>query len=305
MHRCFIHLRVAFATLISLPMFFSCSSEKPPNTEPLNSGSALPAVVPITGDSSCELPESEWRGYEPKLAAWLAASDAVFVGTIADVVRVNDPVYVLEWDEQAGQDRFLKLPGGRADCPADEFKYAVRYDFENVETLGGTQLPEKFSIQQSQDAAAGGGVRFRGSDDYPTDLAGNPVYYPGARVGAAIFQHATGGFHWAYRQFEVLNDKLHLQDVDEDGLRDCWGVPQLIGIPDEYEGAPFADFAAAIRGASTLLTQEEEAAIEERQFGFRKGLANPLYPLYQEPRCTIDPPAAAEDASVPNDPNAP
>lgn len=254
-------------------------SHAPPATSP-ESLSALPAEIRSEGDSYCtESSPDEWRGFEPSLSAWLHAADSVFVGTIASVTEVEAPIYH-EYLDDEGATRY-KLLADVSECPpGGDVLRAIRIEFEDVEVLQGDQLGDTLTIEMGRlRATTYPGVFFREGDDHLTDSANEPVYFPGARVGAALFTDDDGTTRWNYQQFEVLNGKVQLQPISDEPIQ-CNTIPKIFGIPDEYNNMPIDEFAAALQavGPPTTAELQSEAyrrherwltAIDEERFKFR------------------------------------
>ena len=261
--------------------------------------SALPAAVDFEDESFCPdaPPPSEWRGYEPSLPAWVQTADAIFVGTVEDVYHVDAPVYLRETDDK-GVVHYTSLES-LADCPTDGFvRKAMRIDFKDVEVLSGVDVGNTLSITMGGDRAAQAfGIGFTASATYPTDSLGNRVYYPGARVGAALFADDDGNYRWNYRHFEVINGTVHLQDINEERLAECSTIPVVTGIPDQFEGANFEDFAQAIAAAATQpLTDEEVESIASRHEWWPELITTDDFKLRNQTWCVPPAPTFDEDA---------
>ena len=294
-------LTAFFCLLLLIP---GCSTDRGNSATPSTpkdeqpQGSSLPAPGP-SGDPYCpDVDEADWRGYEPKLSAWLHVADSVFVGTISSVEHVKSPVYLRE-----GPSDFTVISGGASDCPT-ELQPAIRISFEDVEVLHGDSVANEFSIQMGGDLAPDyPGISLMEGDSHPRDLNGDSVYFPGTRIGAALFRDKNGELHWRYRQFEVINGNVQLQAIDDDAVRMCWAEPQLIGIPDAYDGVPFADLKAAITDANTQLAADDLDAVNARHQDFADDLQRDSYLLAQEAYCWPPDPDDTEDPAVPNDPD--
>lgn len=265
--------------------------------------SALPVPIEDEGVGSCPgAPKSEWRGHEPSLAAWVDVADTIFVGTVADVAPVDSPAYLREV-EDSGAPVFSKL-SDVGECPeGGRIQWAMQIDFEDVETLHGDDVGESFSIQMGLASSVHLGVYYSTGKSYPVDSHGNRVYHPGARVGAALFLDADGNRRWWYRQFEVISDTVHLQEIDEDAVAQCYTEPLVTSIPDQYDGVPFSDFVNAVQNADRPLTAEESSAIAARHANWVKGLATGESKMLWQTIChpAFDPPSEPEEGD--RDPN--
>lgn len=207
------------------------------------------------GDVQCgeEVQHIEVRGLEPSLPAWVQVADSIFVGTVKATGRIDSPIHLYESDVDLG-------PVDVSAC--GHVYHAMTVTFGDVETLHGEELPASFTIQMGSVYADGyPGVAVDANGDLH-DAHGGRVYAPGARVGAALFKDSAGRYHWNYRQFEVLDDIVHLQELDYPSYLGCSAIPRVTQIPDELEGVSFTAFKDAItQAASVTLTEEEELSI--------------------------------------------
>lgn len=247
-------MKKTFILLISLS-FIAC-------TEPSNQkapDSALPRAVKVDSDINCPIPESTWRGYEPALNAWLTASESIFVGTIKSVSQVNAPVYHKYSDETGTHD--LGIIEAK-DCTG-YLEQAIRFEFENVETLYGKKLPSTLSIQSSYQNAHGYLTAVYSEKGELLDYKKNPVYTPGARIGASVHIDDSGMAHWKYRQFEIINNQVHLQEIDKSNYQ-CTEIPHVAGIPDNLDGISYDEFLSALHSeaAKAPLTSDQQASLQ-------------------------------------------
>lgn len=245
-------LSILFITLLSI----GC-------TEPSNSqmpDSALPQTMRQSNDTlNCEIeiPESEQRGYEPALNAWLKVSDSIFVGTIKSVSPVNAPVHHIYNDKDGSHNRGIILA---EDCPTGNILEAIRFEFEDVETLYGKEVGSSLTIQMSRMQADRYLQIGFAEDGKLRDIEGRLVYQPNSRIGAALFTDNAGNSYWNYRQFEVIDNKVYLQDIDS-SKHPCWDKPDIIGIPNSLHGSSYNDFINALTSdeatAEITLAQQE------------------------------------------------
>lgn len=119
------------------------------------------------------IPESELRGYEPSLAAWVNVADTIFVGTVSTVEQIESPAYLRYVDEQGTHFDPIDI----ADCDANSIIYGIRIRFEQVEVLHGDAVGPTLSIEMGRGhAEVYPGIMFDRTAGYPTDLHGNRVY---------------------------------------------------------------------------------------------------------------------------------
>lgn len=192
---------------------------------------------------------------EPSFPAWVQVADSIFVGTVDATHRVDSPIHLHQGDQDLGPVDIPECDGGNVD-------YAMTVTFRDVETLHGEQLPPSFTIRMGRGYADGyPGVSPR-EDGALHDGRGTRVYAPGARVGAALFTDNAGNYHWEYRQFLVVDDVIHLQELDAERYLGCSMIPMITQIPDTFEGASLSEFKSAITQAAQVpLTEEQQLAI--------------------------------------------
>lgn len=260
--------------------------------------SNLPKLRPIVSDADCENELSFAGQNEISLPAWIATAESIFVGTVAGVGHVDSgPVLYHCWDDD-GEFSTTTLPNTDA-CPLEDGIYrAIQIDFQNVETLYGEPLDDSISIQMGPIISSDyPGISFRKGDPYPIDASRNRVYRSGSRIGAALVTDAFGVKRWHYTQFEVVDSKIYLSEVNT--TADPCRIPASeIGIPRHFDGVGLDEFEAAIRAEYTL-TDLDLTAISIHQ-GRMNAHSSGTYTLST---CGCgDRPADWEDPTIPNDP---
>lgn len=271
-----------------------CQSEKPVEGESLSN---LPKMMKAQADAHCEGNPSTGE-LELSFAAWVASAESIFVGTVSGIGHVDSgPVLYYCWDENNDLST-TTLPNTDA-CPLeDRISRAIQIDFEEVETIYGTPLGESVSVRMGPVISTDyPGIVYRKGDPYPTDAARNRIYRNGSRIGAALVTDAFGVKRWHYRQFEVVNGKVYLSEVNTTA-DPCRIEASEIGIPDQYDGVEFEDFKSAILGSHTL-TDGDLRALEIHN-GLVMALSSGQFTLT---KCGCeDRPADWEDPAIPNDP---
>ncbi len=278
--------------MLTIVIGVGCSGrqvDKPGDGAPL---SALPRLINEDSDAFCgeDVGPLSPQQYDPSLAAWVAAAETIFVGTIKSVHHVDGPVRYYCYDGAQ------TLPDV-THCPhAELILRAIEIEFEEVETLHGVDVGSTVSIQMGPVMSSDyPGIEFAYGSPFPTDRAGNRVYRPGSRVGALLSTDALGVKRWNHQQFEVLNDRVYLGDVDRSPAL-CSRTPNVLGIPDALDGVSLAEFQAAIESAPRPLTDGELAAVEVH-FGRVDALASGDYTMTT---CGCkDRPVDWEDPTVP------
>lgn len=124
-------------------------------------------------------------------------------------------------------------------------------EFENVETLRGEPLGDTLQLELSHKLLESLQVSFDETSQRLVDWNGNDAYFPGARIGSALFTANTGQKFWAYSQFEVLNDTVYLQQTNDADR--CWSAPYVLGIPPSRDGVSYPDFVQALDAATAPL----------------------------------------------------
>jgi len=294
-------------------MLGACASDQTPNspegpTAPKASEEtqnerwqALPGIgTPTEDHANCWLPEADWQGYEPNLDAWVSVSESIFVGTIAAVTKVEAPARHLHQPVDSVRSDIGVI--AKEDCTGT-FYHAVRFDFVDVETIHGEPVGQNLTIQMGADAAHSLHVVYPEGQNELIDYNGDPAYRVGARVGASLLTRADGSKIWNFRQFQVHEGNVYLQEIDHNYYY-CNDRPYVLGIPDSYEGVLYEDFLAAVQQAGTTPNISPDM-IQLRDFWFQwypEYLANPINLVTYQPHCaTME--AFDQDPSVPNDPN--
>lgn len=242
--------------------------------------SALPQLAVSSGEGDCEqsVTSKEQRGVEPSLAAWVQTADAIFLGTVTKVERVEAPIHKIVDGVDAG-------PVNKEEC-GDEINYAIRITFGDVESLHGASLPETITIHMGRFYA----------DSYPgfyldesgvAMAQGHRVYTLGSRIGAALTEDDEGGYHWQYRQFEVVDNEVHLQQLDDSDMRYCNSVPYVMHIPDKFEGSGLNELRDAIVIAADEDLDASSTAAINHHHTVPTVVNNPDFKLYSQSHCHV------------------
>ncbi len=295
--------KIASMSLCSL-LAAGCSSGNSPATDevsppatverekPAATSLPTPAGEPSDSDGLCpDESEPSPVEYRPSLAAWVDAADAIFVGTVTDVVWSTSPIYVQERPDGLGSEVFELRDVD--ECPADRVTHrAIEISFEDVVSITGVSLPESLSIRMSKSSAQ----HFPGidleEDGDVRSMSGGVAYLPGARVGGAIFEGDEGSFHWRYRQFEVLDGVVTLQVLPAPAAGCGDSEPVLTGIPDVYDGADWSSFESAIQRAPA------PDATEARHENWLRYIRSRDANVGNSTRCTL---GVIDDSSGPGD----
>lgn len=303
--------------VISLTLLGGCTSNgdtvptdpsaEDPETSTQARASALPSGFTFDSSVSCpELPEEEIIPKEefraPSLAAWAQAAETIFVGTVANVERIESPIRhsFTPWD-QPTEDRGTI----DADSCVNTVSYAVRIDFEDVETLHGQPVGPTLSIQLGFSHQEMDRVFFDTDDQILRDFEQNPAFMPGARVGSALVTRANGDKHWVERKFEVIDNRVYLEEFSELETSCQPALPLVNDIPDDYAGMPYPDFVAAIADAMDAeLTPEQQAsqASEIQSYSMFTSDTKDVRDSFKS--VCNDGEIREEDPSVKNDPDA-
>lgn len=282
------------------------ASEKPivPTEQPEEQSArwqALPGIgTESQEESNCTLPEADWRGYEPNLDAWVSVSESIFVGTISSVTKVEEPARHLHKPLDAPVADIGVI--AKEDCP-EVFHHAIRFEFVDVETIHGEELQPNLTIQMGAQEGHNLHVVFPEGETQLKDYNGNPAYTVGARIGASLHTRADGSKIWHFRQFQVHDGHVYLQEIDHNKFF-CTAEPYVLGIPDAFEGVPYEDFLEAVEQSALNpnMSQDILQNRDHREQGLQSALANPLNLSTYQPHCSTMEGFDA-DPSVPNDPD--
>jgi len=220
--------------------------------------SALPKTKKMESDSLCVdeniVPITE---VELSLPAWVEAAESIFVGTIKSVHHPETGPFIYICIRNGVHHE--TLVENLDECPHTDMTFrAIQIDFEDVETLHGEPLGPNLSIIMGPTISNFyPGITFRPGDPYPIDHFETRVYMPGSRIGAAVVTDSFGIKRWHHRQFEVVNDVVHLGESNPDLI--CRTNPVEPGIPDDYEGVPLSTLREDIQNTRALTDVEVQA----------------------------------------------
>lgn len=205
----------------------------------------------LSGSSQCQYPPSE--NEEPSFASWVQSADTIFVGTIASISVAQRPIYHWEYGEVLG-------PITEEECDGT-IRWIAEIEFIDVETLYGEPVGSRFEFVLQEGLYEWLNAFPNIEEETLVDVEGNEVYFPGARIGGALYQANTGDYMWRYRHFAVVDDHLILQPVGSLCPR---ALTQIVSIPDEFEGLRLQQFESEIETHSMMPLSPVEAEVLAR-----------------------------------------
>lgn len=242
---------------IALSLCVACSSQSP-NFDDGQQRTALPEIGVVGESYECEGPRPNDA---PSLEAWLAAATAVVVGTIDEVVLVDDEFVLTKYDPSS-QLLYYDL-GEEDDCNEDSnINRVIDIRLSNIETLHGHDFGDEVLVRIRHKDFGFWDVYYEVDEDetirwlrYPEYLDG--LFEPGSTIGGALFQDPVTGFvSFEFRLFEVLDDIVYLQPysarmeaelANEEGCQFDW-VRSLL-LDSAYHGMDLTDFQDVIEAA--------------------------------------------------------
>ena len=309
--------RLFFKEIVLLSILSVVGCQDSNETENIDDAfiSALPRPIAPEGNAAeCE-PPYIWDS--PDEEALVAASTSIVIGNISRVELVREPFVITDMTNKNDTIETTFRIGTESDC-TESIRYRADIHLSNIETLAGERMPGTIKVRTLLNqwdlrpiASTGNHVQWLDLNDKLTPL--KDVFSSGSTIGGSIRRGAvTGHLFFQFRLFEVVNDKIYLQNLDpkiEDELKNgpasevCPVASQpAFTLSSDHDGMALNDFKAKIQGIvvdPSVMRQTHESLERYISAMEQRVDTGPHSKLVYEPDCVgkADLPSTSEQAN--------